>query len=124
MKLEDLEKVLLSSLDEFYDSCKGICRSDIPYTPFLSENSVLDGCGQCLLRNLMDSIDVKSINIVLRDGSYLEFFMLDDVVIEVGDDAALILPLKEFVERVRELRDFNVISDEDVESLISWFNAS
>lgn len=123
MRLEDLEKVLLSSLNEFLDSCSGICRSDIPFVPTLSIHSVLDGCSQCLLRNLMDVVEVKSINIVLMDGSYLEFFRLDDIVIELGSDVAYIMPLEEFIGRVSELREFNMISDEDAEVLINWFNS-
>ncbi len=123
MKLEDLERVLLGNLDEFFNSCRGICRSDIPFTPSLSEYSVLDGCDYCLMRNLMDTIDVYSINIVLRDGSYLEFFRLDDAVVEIGGDAALIIPLDEFPNRVNELREFNLVSDEDLESLLNWFNS-
>ncbi|MEM0361470.1 MAG: hypothetical protein QXY36_03285 [Sulfolobales archaeon] len=124
MRLEDLEKLMLSNLDEFLNSCSGICRSDIPYSPSLSEHSILDGCGQCLLRNLMDSIDVESFNIILRDGNYLEFFRLDDVIVEIGNDVAFIIPLDEFISRIRELREFNIISDEDVESLTSWFRGS
>lgn len=122
MKLEELERILLSNLDEFFSSCRGICRSDILFTPSLREHTVLDGCDYCLLRNLMDTISVNSINIMLRDGNYLEFFRLDDAIVEVGEDTALIIPLNEFLNRVAELREFNVISDEDVESLTNWFS--
>ncbi|MEM0504792.1 MAG: hypothetical protein QXN19_03125 [Sulfolobales archaeon] len=123
MKLEDLEKILLSNLDEFFDSCRGICRSDIPFIPSLKVHDVLEGCEQCLLRNLMDVVEVKSLNIVLRDGNYLEFFRLDDVIIELSNDAVFIIPLDDFNSRISELRDFNLITDEDVDALISWFSS-
>jgi hypothetical protein len=123
MRIEDLEKMLLSNIGSLSEACRGICRSDVVYIPRLEVGNVLDGCDYCLLRNLIDLINVKSITIVLRNGDYLEFLKLDDAVIELGPEAASILALDEFVSRVMELREFNMILDDDVNSLIDWFNS-
>jgi len=122
MRIEDLEKILLANIGSLSEACKGICRSDVVYIPRLEVSRVLDGCDYCLLRNLIDLINVRSITIVLRDGNYLEFLKLDDAIIELGSEVASILALDEFVSRVMELKEFNMILDEDVNSLIEWFN--
>jgi len=123
MKLDELERLMMENIDTLLDSCKGICRTDIPlYSVKLTFNSTIEGCEFCILRALVDFIGGNSINILLRSGSYLEFFKLDDAIIELGEETALLIPIEEFVDRVNELKDFGLITHDDISVLIEWFN--
>lgn len=122
MKLKDLEVLVLNNLEYLLDTCKGMCGDEgVLVLPEIDENVVLEGCWFCIFRNLLDTLYIDSLSITLGDGSSLEFFRLSDAVVEVGSEAAIVVRADNFLNRVNELVEFNVISTEDADMVIKWF---
>lgn len=125
MKLSELRDLIISNLEILLDTCKGLCRTDsTPILPEIYEDFVLEDCEFCLIKNLLDMLDVDSLNITLRNGNSLEFFRFDDAIVEVGTESATVINVSEFLSRVKELVEFNVITDEDAEVISKWFQGS
>ncbi len=123
MRLDELERIMWSKLDDLIMACKGICGSNaaIEFHEF-KLNDVVEDCAYCILKNLIDTLDINSLDITLSNGSSLEFIKLDDVIIELGSESASIYPIDEFIDRINELKEFNILSDEDIVIIMKWLN--
>lgn len=122
MRLNELKNLILTNLEVLLDTCKGLCRADSTLTLLeIGEEFILEGCEFCIIKNMLDMLDVDSLNITLRNGNSLEFFKFDDAIIEVGVESAGVVNVGDFLNRVNELVEFGVISNEDAELIVKWF---
>jgi hypothetical protein len=125
LKIAELEEYLIGNMGELISSCIGVCReSEIPQTMRLIEGLVYSGCDYCILKTAIDKITLPTIELSYRDGRIAEFILLEEAIIELGEESAQVIDRTYFDERLSELKEFGLITEEDANFLKNWVRNS
>jgi len=111
----EIVRRIFNNIQDIYINC-GKCTSPIECidefpltTP--TDITVFKDCCACILGQVMEDInEVKEIYIPIED-SMITLYKIDDVLIEISEDTAVVIPLdkvEDFIEMIRDMGYENI----------------
>ncbi len=121
MGLNRIEEELLSKVAEISEACRDFCKAGLcEGVPGLREGILYEGYDYCLIKTYVDALKTPTFTLMTRDGKYVEYVVLSDYVVEVGDEFVQFIHVDNFQEYVRDLVEFNVVENEVADELVRW----
>ena len=120
MKLYELEAYINKNVEQLLKECAHFCKDQHVLALALDFNKDYKGCDSCIIYSSLDHLSLPTMSLRSTLGGEVEYVMLEDAVIEVLEDGVFIYPIEEFEDKVNDLREFGVISNEEARELINW----
>lgn len=118
--LKDLEAYILSNIDELTKECAHMCKiGDLHITLTLDVEEVYEGCEYCLIYVALDHLNLPTLSL----SSDIEYVILDDAVIEVLENGIATYSVSDFKERLNDLLEFGIITEDEVRSIEEWIKS-
>ncbi|MEM2021894.1 MAG: hypothetical protein QXP80_06685 [Zestosphaera sp.] len=121
MGLERIEEELLSKIAEISEACRDFCKAGLcEGVPRLREGILYEGYDYCLLKTYIDALKTPTFTLITKDEKYVEYVVLSDYVVEVGDEFIQFIHVSNFQEYLKDLAEFNVVGSGVADELVRW----
>lgn len=122
--LSNFENKMYDKIEDLLSSCRDFC-GEKPFidVPSLRENTFYKNCEYCIIKTFLDSVDAPTYSLSTIEGKYLEYIVLDDYVVEVGEEYVQFIHIDNIIEYVGDLVEFNVLDGNSANELVAWLSA-